>query len=297
MSLALGIDLGGTKIAAAVFDEEGELVGKLVVLPALADGPAAGTVENLFAAADGALRSAGIDAASLAGIGAGSPGPLDPWAGILLEVENLPQLHQFPLRRKLEERYGTRAAISNDANCFALCEALHSAGRGEQVVIGVTLGTGCGVGIVIDRRIFEGTTANGGEVYRAPLGGLSFDEALSGPGLERFYRTRSGSPRNGAEIGRLAAGGNAAALGAFEELGSWLAKGLGILAAVLDPGVIVLGGSVAASFRFFEGALRAELPRYVAPAVAERLRIEPSPGGPLAGPRGAAALVSLASSP
>jgi predicted NBD/HSP70 family sugar kinase len=181
--------------------------------------------------------------------------------------------------------------MSNDANCFALAEALFGAGRGEEIVVGVTLGTGCGCGVVIRGEILEGTTANAGEVYRALVGDRPFDEALSGGGLERLYGERAGRSLAGEEISRLAAESDARALGAFEDFGKWVAKGLGIIAAVLDPGVIVLGGSVSSAFERFAGAMQAEIGRYLAPAAARRLRVVRSEQGAQAGARGAAALL------
>jgi glucokinase len=289
--LALGVDLGGTKIAAGVFDGLGGLRGRLAVRPTQALGPAEGTVANLFAAIDAALATAGSEASRLGGIGVGTTGPLDPRAGTILEAETLPNLFHFPLRRALEDHYGLRAALSNDANCFALSEATFGAGRGEEIVVGITLGTGCGCGVVIRGRILEGATANAGEVYRALVGERTFDEALSGGGLERLYREGTGRAASGAEVSRLAAAGDAGALAAFASYGGWLARGLGIIAAVLDPGVIVLGGSVASAFPHFEAALRSDIGKYVAPAAARRLRIVPSQQGVEAGARGAAALL------
>ena len=289
--LAIGIDLGGTKIAAGVFSPAGALRGELAVLPTAAAGPAAGTLDNLFRAVEKALASASVAAGELRGIGLGTTGPLDPWRKTLLEAEALPRLHHVPLGRLLEDRFGKPLTLTNDGNCFALAEALFGAGRGEEIVLGVTLGTGCGVGVVIRGRFLEGASANTGEVYRARVGDLTFDEALSGRGLERLYRQRGGDERPGDEIHRLAQRGDERARQAFEDFGRLAAEGLGTLAAVLDPGVIVLGGSVARAHDHFREVLEREIARYLAPSAAERLRIEVSQQGELAGPRGAAALV------
>lgn len=290
-ALAVGVDLGGTKIAAGVFEPGGNLLGELAIEPAVADGPAEGTREALLRAIDRVLQGAAVDPGALEGIGVGAPGPLDTRSGTLLEVPTLPGLHYFPLRGTLVQRYGTRVEMSNDGNCFALGEALYGAARAEAIVLGVTLGTGCGAGLVVDGRIHEGATCNAGEVYRAPCGGRTFDEALSGPGLERLYHERLGKTRTGREISDLARAGDPDAKAVFEVFGGEVARGLGILAAVLDPQVIVLGGGVAAAFDCFGEIVTREIGRYLAPTAAEQLKIVASAAGAASGASGAAALV------
>ena len=290
-ALAVGVDLGGTKIAAGIFEPGGKLVGDLAIEPTLADGPAEGSWQAFLRAVDGAIAGAGVDSGALAGIGVGAPGPLDASSGTLLEIPTLPGLQYFPLRGRLVQRYETRVEISNDGNCFALGEALYGAASSEAVVLGVTMGTGCGAGLVVDGRIHEGATFNAGEVYRAPCGERTFDEALSGPGLEQLYRERVGSNRPGPEISELARNGDPVAREVFEAFGVDVARGLGILAAVLDPQVIVLGGGVAAAFDCFGEVVKREIGHYLAPTAAEQLRIVASEAGAAAGAAGAAALV------
>lgn len=289
-SFAVGVDLGGTKIAAGLFDERGRHHGKLFVESTLADKPRARTLQSLFRAVGNALGEL-PRGGKLAGIGVGSTGPLDPDTGTLLEAESLPNLFYYPLGQALSKRFDLPVRITNDGNAFALAEASFGAGRGHSIVVGITLGTGCGCGIVIAGRILEGATANAGEVYRAPVAGKCFDEVLSGRGLMSLYVEASGECRRGDEIHALARAKSPLALRAYGELGRRLAQGLGIIAAVLDPSILVLGGSVASGFRFFAPTLRAELARYVAPQVAERLRLVPSRLGGHGGALGGAALI------
>jgi len=287
---SVGVDLGGTKVAAALFTRAGELIGEIFQAPTLADQPREATlasIDRVIAAAMASNPSGGI----IAGIGVGSTGPLDPDSGTILEAETLPALFHFPLAKTLEDRFGAAVRITNDANAFTLAEATHGAGRGHSIVMGITLGTGCGCGVVLRGAILEGASANTGEVYRAPLDGRTFDEVLSGTGLELRYRQRAKTSASGAEIDRRAREGEAAAHAAFDDFGADVAAGLGILAAVVDPGVIVLGGSVSSSYPHFRAALERELPRHVAPGVARGLRVVPAHLGARAGVLGAAALV------
>jgi glucokinase len=288
---AVGVDLGGTKVAAGVFDAEGRARGKLAVFPSRAEGPAEGTRDSLFEAIDAALVNAGVDVRELAGIGIGSPGPLDPRAGKILVTPNMPQMGGFPLVSVVRERYRTPVEMSNDGNCFALAEACVGAGKGASVVLGVTLGTGCGVGVVIQGKLLEGPTASTGEVYLAVVGDRTYDEALSGPGLERLWRELTGTTLSGPEITARASAGDPQSRKVFRAFGEQCAKGLGVFAAVLDPEVIVLGGSVAAAFEHFGDIVRREIARYVSPSVAANVRIVPSELGPGAGAIGAASLV------
>ena len=290
-ALAVGVDLGGTKIASGLFDASGNLHGELSSIPTEASGPKEKTVQNIFKAIDQALRHSEGTRDGIAGIGVGSTGPLDPKSGKILEADNLPELHNFNLREALEARYGAPVLMTNDGNAFALAEALHGAGKGCGIVVGVTLGTGCGCGVILHGKILEGATANTGEVYRAPVREMSFDEALSGRGLERIYLKKTREPRSGKEISRLAGCGDIPAIESFLEFGQVVGEGLGILASVIDPHVMVLGGSVSQSFRFFSRTLRQGLARHVAPQVGSTLQVLPAKLGALAGALGAGALV------
>jgi len=289
--LAVGVDLGGTKIAAGVFDARGARRGELAVEPACADRPASATRDRLFAAIERALASASVGVESVLGIGIGSPGPLDPRAGKVLATPNLPQLDGFPICAQVSERFGAPVELSNDGNCFALAEARVGAGEGHGVVLGITMGTGCGVGIVINGQILEGPNASAGEVFLARVGDRTYDDALSGTGLERLWRERTGEQLAGVEVTRRAEASDAIALEVFERFADQAALGLGNFVALLDPGVVVIGGSVATAFHLFGARLRASLRQYVARPACEHVEIVPTRLGRGAGAIGAAFLL------
>jgi len=292
--VALGVDLGGTKIAAGLFNERGGLHGKICIEPTQADKPRERTIESLFRAVEGALRHV-PRGKSLLGIGIGSTGPLDPATCTILEAETLPRLFYYPIGKALEKRFGLPVRMTNDGNAFALAEARFGAARGHSIVVGITLGTGCGCGVVIEGRILEGATANTGEVYRAPVSGKCFDEVLSSRGLMACFAEATGRSAPGHEIYRLARKRDRSALRSYAEFGRRVAQGIGTIAAVLDPSVIVLGGSVAEGFEYFLPALRKDLPRYVAPQVVKHLRLRRSHLGSRAGALGGAALIYTSS--
>lgn len=288
---AIGVDLGGTKIAAGLFDASGALLGALHRAPTLATGPREVTLASLHGVIARALGDLPPGMRAL-GVGIGSSGPLDPVSGTILGATNLQNLSGFPLLEEVTRRFGLDAAITNDGNAFALAEAQFGAGAGESIVVGVTLGTGCGCGIVLGGQLLEGATANAGEVYLACAGPRgNFDEVLSGKGLSRELELATGERVSGEEIHRRASQGDAAALAAYTSFGRAVGGGLATIVAVLDPRALVLGGSAARGLEWFLPALREELFRRVAPAIGQSLKILPSALGDCAGALGGAALL------
>jgi len=289
MPPALGIDIGATKIACAVVNEDGSMAGSIVVEPT-GSVWAEETAGNVFRAMDRALAEREMTASELAGIGIGSAGPIDP-EGTYGDVDTLPHMHGYALGRAVRQRYGHRPAVDNDANCFALAEAAFGAGRGEAIVVGITLGTGLGCGIVVDGRIFAGTTGNAGEVGRCLVDGLMYDQALSGSGVAGVFRELTGEDCRAEQVqARAEKGEERAAAEAWRVYGARLGAVLGVMAAVLDPGVIVLGGSVAAGFPWFGSEAEARMREQLSTPAAQRVRLCRGALGPRAGCLGAAAL-------
>jgi len=280
----LGIDLGGTKIAAGLFGAGSALLGPSVTAPTEASQPAEVTLRNLEQAARQAL-----DGRSPVAVGVGSTGPVDAAAGRILDATSLPNLNFFDLGAWVEERFGAPMFIENDANCFALGEAVQGAGAGHQVVVGVTLGTGFGCGIVIGGVMHSGVTGNAGEVAECPVAGGSYDSMLSGAGVRRFYERVLNAPAEltARQIGDLAEAGDPHALAAWRHYGSAVGAALGTIAAVLDPSICVIGGSVAARLALFQEPLEARLRSILAPAAASRIHITAAQLGPAAGLIGA----------
>lgn len=273
MRYVLGFDVGGTKIAAAAFDLRGKQLGEICVLPTMADQPAKLTLLHLKRAGLEAAKRGGGEGPPVA-VGMGAPGPLDPVEARLGEVDNLPRLHGFRVGAFVESELGAPLFLENDANCFALGEALGGAGEGCDSLVGLTLGTFCGCGIVIGGKIHSGASANGGEVGYCPVAGGTYDQMLSGNGLRRFYEQAGGSgcsPKQIAELGRRQ---DAMALEAWRLYGSAVGEALGVLCAVIDPQVAVVGGSVALNWPLFEQPVRERMAQILAPPAMERLRVE-----------------------
>ena len=263
----IGIDLGGTKIAAAAFDLDGRRLGRIARLPTMARMQMAVTLTNMKRVVKQAKIEAGVHGDPVV-VGMGSSGPLDQANCVLHDVDSLPNLVGFKIGRFSEREFGAPLFLENDAACFALGEAMHGAGKGRDIVLGITLGTGFGCGITIHRRIYSGATNNAGEVAYCRVGESDFDHACSGSGVVRQYSAYSPAEARRSvtakEIGDRAEQGEPEAVRAWRSYGRLVGTAIATLCCVIDPSVVVLGGSVSRRLPLFEETLvqsaRAMLP-------------------------------------
>jgi fructokinase len=229
----IGIDLGGTKIEGIALDDSGrERARRRVPTP---QGDYRGTVTAIAALVDVIEAQAG----GRGTVGVGIPGALSRVTG-LVKNANSTCLIGRPLQADLEAALARPVRLANDANCFALSEAVDGAGRGERVVLGVILGTGVGGGIVVDGRVLEGANAIAGEWGHNPLPRAGGDDLP----LRPCYCGRAGCIETylcGPALERDGGASHEAALSRYEER---LARALAGVINVLDPDVIVLGGGV-----------------------------------------------------
>jgi glucokinase len=314
-NFTLGVDVGGTKIAAGLVNTQGTILYQTrVPMPAREDAAAgfaalAAAINAVFAAQPQA-RSA------LTGIGICAPGPLDPFRGIVLNPPNLPCWHNFPLAAEVQRAFHVCAKIDNDANAAALAEAIWGAGIGFGNVFYATLGTGIGAGIIFDGRIYHGRTgsaAEGGHVsidYNGPrcaCGKRGCIEALcSGPAIAQRARTRlaeSSTPSllRGAAKGNLENltaediaeafhAGDMLAKSVLEQTADLLTVWLGNMIDLLEPDVIIFGGGVARLMSDFFPRMQLELPKWCINARCCEIPLLLAKYGSDAGIAGAAAL-------
>ena len=252
----IGIDLGGSKIELIALDSSGrEAYRKRVATP---QGDYAGTLRVVTDLVHEAERELGARGS----VGVGMPGSLSLVSGRVKNA-NSTCLNERPLKEDLEAALGREVRLANDANCFALSEAVDGAGQGEAVVFGVILGTGVGGGIVVHGRALSGPNAIAGEWGHNPLplpreadlplpacycGRRGCIETyLSGPGLTRDSGTRLDAP----EIVARAAQGDERCEAALQRYEERLARSLAGVINVLDPDVIVLGGGISNIARLY----------------------------------------------
>jgi len=263
--LSVGVDLGGTKIEILALDGRGEeRFRKRVATPRDDYTGTLDTIATLVSEAEAALGER-------ARVGIGIPGALSRATG-LVKNANSTWLNGRPLKQDLERRLGRELRLENDANCFALSEAVDGAGRGAQTVFGVILGTGVGGGIVVNGRVLAGPNAIAGEWGHNPLplpgdtdlplppcycGRAGCIETyLSGPGMERDHRVATGARRTTREIVAGAKEGDAQCRGALARYEERLARSLAVVINILDPDVVVLGGGMSNIESLYENVPR-----------------------------------------
>jgi fructokinase len=274
----MGVDLGGTKIEVAVFDEDGkERLRRRVPTPHTGYDSALGELGRVIVEAE---RETGARCS----VGIGMPGAISPRSGRVFNAYNTP-FNGRRLKHDLEEKLGRELRFANDANCFALSEATDGAGKDAPVVFGAILGTGAGGGIVVRGRVLEGHNAIAGEWGHTPLPWVRAEEFPGPPcfcGRNGCIEQFVAGPALNREI---AARGEELANEVHEDR---LARAFSLVVNFLDPDVIVLGGGLSNIERLYTTVPRL-LPKYVY-AQTVTTSIVPAKHGDASGVRGAAML-------
>ena len=287
--IALGIDLGGTKVRTGAVTESGEVLGE-GLLPTEAGRESERVFANIVRSAEQACQNAGLNMEDVWSVGIGSPAPLDLSEGVIVSPGNLPSLHGFPMVERLQEALGKPVVLNNDGNCFGLAEARYGAGQGAEVCCGLTLGTGLGCAVVMHGRIYSGPGGAAAEIWCSPHGDEIVEEAVSGRGVARSYTQLTGRETDAADIADRARKGDKEAIQAYRQFGRDLAVPLAYVCNVLDPDVVVLGGSLSRAHDLFGEAMEAHAREYINEINRRRLRIVRAALGDDAGVLGAAAL-------
>lgn len=258
----IGVDLGGTKVSAGAV--RGGEVLRVETRPVPADAAAAVVLDHIID------TIAEVADERVVGIGFGVPSVVDVAEGIVREVGNIPSWKEVHLKTALEERFGVPAAINNDANAYAVGEHVYGKARGYENVVGLTLGTGFGTGVVIHGRLYNGANCGAGEIGMMPYRGGLLEDWCSGPFFKREYG------EGGDVLHERARAGDPAAIAVFEHFGRELAEGVKIALYAYDPEIVVFGGSIASTFDLFEGGLHERLADFEYPHAIERLVIAAS---------------------
>lgn len=259
MRYIIGVDVGATKISAGLM--YGHTVPKMIVVPTEAHTKASRVIQNIFKAI------AIFDNPKIHSIGLAVAGALDKKKGIALSSPNMPKdFKNIPLKRLIQKRFQKTTHIENDARCFTLAESVYGAGKNYGHVIGLTLGTGIGGGIVIEKKIYAGGMGLAGEFghmtvvengYVCSCSRRGHLEAYaSGKGMVNLFKTLSGKTLDTYAIEALAAAGDKNALRVLHIMSEALGIGIANIIHTLNPNIIVLGGGLLNIKNFWKRAIK-----------------------------------------
>ena len=319
----VGIDLGGTNIKIGVLNDSGETLSYLTTPTFVERGPDDAT-KRMAAAVHDAIKQANLTADDVVQVGLGSPGTLDLPSGSLVRPSNLPGWNFYPIRDKLAEYSGLPVTFAHDGPAAAFAEYWVGAGKGEEGLILLTLGTGVGCGIVLDGRVWNGTHSHGGEAghnlidtsenarwckcgqrghleaYASATGvanrTIDYVEAEFKTSLTERVRNRTRNDEVPKMVFEEAEKGDEVAIRIVKETARYLSHGMISLIHTIDPSCILLGGAMTfggnetATGRLFLKAVDEETRSRIFLHLAERVRIGFATLGNAAGYIGAAGL-------
>lgn len=303
MSYAIGIDLGGTKTAVGLVNENGDVISREI----FSTKDPNTTVGEMMKSIDSMIFEMG----EIKGIGIGSPGPIDSKKGIVVCPPNLPLWRDIPLADILKDKYEVDVFLNNDANVAALGEWLFGAGRGVNNFIYITVSTGIGGGAILNGRFYEGENANALEVghatidYRGPRCGCGnygcFEAMASGTALARFAKEavakNADSVLTGYENIRAedvfdaVRKGDALAIKLVDDEALYLGIGLTNVINSFNPGMVAIGGGVSKAWDMYYDRMMQVIRERALPTNYEAVRIVRAKLGGDIGIIGAASLV------
>jgi glucokinase len=290
-SRAIGVDVGGTKILAGVVDREG------VVVRHESGSTPVSSEDELLAALDAVVESLLGD--EVAALGFGIPSQIDQRTGRAVSSVHIP-LADVHIRDRMAERFGLPVGIDNDGNAAAIAEWRLGAGRGASNVVLLTLGTGIGGGLILDGRPFRGAVGAGAELghmvldYDGPpcrgacTGHGHFEALAAGSAADELAERRFGPGADARRLVAAAQAGDDGAISDLAELGRRLGAGIGSLANIFNPEVVIIGGGFGDAGELILGPARETLAVEALPLSAEIVRVVPAALGPEAGMIGAA---------
>ena len=308
----LAIDLGGTKIIAAIVSGDGQVLAKERRLTLADEGPSS-VINRLLSTIDHLLSSKNIDPSQLGSISIAAAGGIDIERGLVTSSPHLPGWHDVPLRDIVRDRYRISTFLFNDASATALGEHRFGAGRGVNNLVLLTIGTGIGGGIIIDGRLYHGPSGSAGELGhmtidvhgpRCVCGNIGCLETLvSGPAIAGKARRRITQGENSSlveivsgkleditaeQIGVAAWGGDSLALKIITEAATYLGVGMVNIVNIFNPEMIIVAGGVAKLGDLLLAPARRVVKERAFPVSAQAVSIVPARLSEEAGVRGAA---------
>jgi glucokinase len=238
----IGIDLGATNIRGAVVDNN--TIGNIISQRIKSDGSVEDVLNDIYTVVDALLKNNTASA-----IGIGVPSVVDVAEGIVYDVQYIPSWKEVHLKKLMQERYNIPVYVNNDANCFAVGELHFGKGKGADSMVGVTLGTGLGTGIITNGKLYAGHNCGAGEIGFFPYIDNILEYYCSGSFFSNVYGL------DGVQVFKDAQAGDARALELYAELGNHVGNAIKMVMYAYDPELIILGGSVSHAFEYFKDTI------------------------------------------
>lgn len=262
MESVIGIDIGGTKISIGKIADNRIL--EEICFSTDAFRPAGMIIDDITSGISQMMDDTVI------GIGIGVPGLVDEIEGIAYDLTNIPSWKEVHLKKHIEKTFGKRVSVSNDANCFALGEKMFGRGWKYNNLVGLTLGTGIGAGIIINGKLYPGKLSIAGEFASIPYKNHNYEFYCSGKFFSEIYKT------TGQDVHERALSGDLKAVKILDEYGSHLGDLIKTILLAVGPEAIIFGGSGARSFRFFHKGMMDSIDEFPFKRITQQLEIEVS---------------------
>lgn len=246
----IGIDLGGTNVRAGLV-EDGKVVNHASSRVPKSDTDPKPVLDCIIEVVNKVFTP------EVKGIGLGLPGVMDKKEGIIRAITNIPSFTDIPIKQILSDEFNVPVFIDNDVNCFVLGEKFFGAGKDFRNVVGLSLGTGMGTGIITGNQLLEDANGGSGEFGEVPYLNANLETYCSG----QFFRDSLNI--TGEEAYEKATSGDEIVLNVFKEYGKHLGKAIHIILLAFDPQAIIIGGSAAHSKEFFHEAMMEEVNKFV----------------------------------
>jgi glucokinase len=256
----IGIDLGATNIRGANVYENN--LSDIITQRIHSKGTEEEVLNDVFAVTDALIN------ADVAAIGIGVPSVVDVEEGIVYDVQYIPSWKEVHLKKYMEARYGIPVFVNNDANCFALGEYYFGKGKGYNSMIGLTVGTGVGAGVIVNKKLYAGRNCGAGEFGTVDYLDKIYEYYCSGSFFENVYGL------SGEFVFEKAKQEDAQALKLYDEFGEHLGNCIKMIMYTYDPELIIIGGSVRHAYNYFEEAMWRRIKTCVFSKSAERLIVE-----------------------
>ena len=258
--IVIGVDLGATNIRCASVGSD--TISNITSKRVNNSGTVQEVLEEIFDLIDPLIDD------NAEAIGIGVPSVVDIEKGIVYDVQYIPSWKEVPLKKWMEDRYGIPVLVNNDANCFALGELYFGKGKGISSMIGLTIGTGLGAGIIINGKLYAGNNCGAGEFGMVDYLDHVFEYYCSGQFFQNVYQL------DGEQVFQGAKKGVKQTLELYDLMGTHLGNAIKMILYTYDPGLIVLGGSVRFAYDFFQKAMWERIRTLAYSKSVEKLRIK-----------------------